>query len=165
MASSRSAALQAVGPRAGQKVLSLRTVAGQDEKPGKALCADAHGFSLHAAVRCTADDRQALEQLCRYITRPALANERVQKLEAKLGAAAATGIDIDAAAVDQARENARANGVAAVFLPAAAPLTGVALKNQPGHPGNFPKTPLRQFARVQALQHLMQQGLGVAVGL
>jgi hypothetical protein len=34
--------------------------------------------SLHAAVRCGADDRQALEQLCRYITRPALANERVQ---------------------------------------------------------------------------------------
>jgi hypothetical protein len=33
---------------------------------------------LHAAVRCGADDRQALEQLCRYITRPALANERVQ---------------------------------------------------------------------------------------
>ena len=32
----------------------------------------------HAAVRCGADDRQALEQLCRYITRPALANERVQ---------------------------------------------------------------------------------------
>ena len=29
-------------------------------------------------MRCGADDRQALEQLCRYITRPALANERVQ---------------------------------------------------------------------------------------
>jgi hypothetical protein len=29
-------------------------------------------------TRCGADDRQALEQLCRYITRPALANERVQ---------------------------------------------------------------------------------------
>ena len=29
-------------------------------------------------MRCAADDRQALEQLCRYITRPALANERVQ---------------------------------------------------------------------------------------
>ena len=42
------------------------------------LCADMNGFSLHAAVRCGADDRQALEQLCRYITRPALANERVQ---------------------------------------------------------------------------------------
>jgi hypothetical protein len=34
--------------------------------------------SLHAAVRCGADDRQALEQLCHYITRPALANGRVQ---------------------------------------------------------------------------------------
>jgi hypothetical protein len=42
------------------------------------LCADINGFSLHAAVRCGADDRQALEQLCRYITRPALSNERVQ---------------------------------------------------------------------------------------
>jgi len=29
-------------------------------------------------VRCGADDRQALEQLCRYITRPAFANECVQ---------------------------------------------------------------------------------------
>ncbi|HEY5285160.1 MAG TPA: transposase [Polyangia bacterium] len=36
------------------------------------------GFSVHAGVRCGAEDRQALEQLCRYITRPALANERVQ---------------------------------------------------------------------------------------
>lgn len=30
------------------------------------------------AARPTTDDRQALEQLCRYITRPALADERVQ---------------------------------------------------------------------------------------
>jgi Putative transposase len=36
------------------------------------------GFSLRAAVRCATDDRQALEQLRRYITRPALANESVQ---------------------------------------------------------------------------------------
>ena len=42
------------------------------------LCADIDAFSLHAAMRCGADNRQALEQLCRYITRPALANERVQ---------------------------------------------------------------------------------------
>ena len=34
------------------------------------LCADIDGFSLHAAVRCGADDRQALEPLCRYSTRP-----------------------------------------------------------------------------------------------
>jgi hypothetical protein len=44
------------------------------------LCADVNvnGFSLHAAARCGADDRHALEQLCRDITLPALANERVQ---------------------------------------------------------------------------------------
>ena len=41
-------------------------------------CANLNGFSLHAAVRCGADDRKSLEQLCRYITRPALANERLQ---------------------------------------------------------------------------------------
>lgn len=44
----------------------------------QALCADEQGFSLHAAVRCAAYERQRLEQLCRYIARPALANERVQ---------------------------------------------------------------------------------------
>ena len=35
----------------------------------------AHGF---LRPRCGAGDRQALEQPCRYITRPALAYERVQ---------------------------------------------------------------------------------------
>src|SRR5262245_24112402 len=30
----------------------------------------------HAGGRCAADQRQALEHLCRYITRPAIANER-----------------------------------------------------------------------------------------
>ena len=44
----------------------------------QALCTNMNGFSLHAAVRCGADARKSLEQLCRYITRPALANERVQ---------------------------------------------------------------------------------------
>ena len=44
----------------------------------QSLCADVDGFSLHAAVRSGADDRQALEQRCGYITRPAVVNERVQ---------------------------------------------------------------------------------------
>jgi hypothetical protein len=39
------------------------------------LCAKLHGFSLHAAVRWGADQRQQLEHLCRYITRPAIANQ------------------------------------------------------------------------------------------
>ena len=36
------------------------------------------GFSLQAAVRVEAHDRKRLEQSCRYITRPALSDERVQ---------------------------------------------------------------------------------------
>jgi len=43
----------ALGPRAGQKVPSLRTVPRRDEeRSATVLCADAHGFSLHAGVRC-----------------------------------------------------------------------------------------------------------------
>ncbi len=42
------------------------------------LCANLEGFSLHAAVRCASHERKPLERLCRYITRPALANERVR---------------------------------------------------------------------------------------
>lgn len=53
------------------------------------LCADIDGFSLHVAVRVAIHDRKRLEQLCRYITRPALSDERVQvnasgQLELKL---------------------------------------------------------------------------------
>ena len=61
----------ALGPRAGQKVLSLRTVPGRDERNTVTLCADAHGFSLHAGVRCGAHQRKEIERLCRYITRQA----------------------------------------------------------------------------------------------
>ena len=60
----------AFGPRAGQKVLTLQGVMPRDAGFEQALCANLNGFSLHAAVRCAADDRKALEQLCRYITRP-----------------------------------------------------------------------------------------------
>ena len=41
-------------------------------------CAETDGFSRHAAVRVEAHDRKRLEQLFRYITRPALSDERVQ---------------------------------------------------------------------------------------
>jgi Putative transposase len=43
------------------------------------LRVNAHGFSLHAALRWRADQRLELEQLCRYITRPAIANERLKR--------------------------------------------------------------------------------------
>jgi putative transposase len=69
----------ALGPHAGQKVLSLQTVpsrAAHSTQPG---CVNAHGFSLHAGVRCGAHQRKELERLCRYITRPAIANERLKR--------------------------------------------------------------------------------------
>jgi len=69
----------ALGPHAGQKVLVLQTVpsrAADSQQPG---CVSAHGFSLYAAVRCGAHQRKELERLCRYITRPAIANERLQR--------------------------------------------------------------------------------------
>ena len=68
----------AFGPRAGQKVLTVQGAMPRETEFKQTLCADIDGFSLHAAVRCAADDRQAPQQLCRYITRSALANERVQ---------------------------------------------------------------------------------------
>ena len=68
----------AFGPRAGQKVLSLQSVPRFEAQPTQQLCANAQGFSLHAEVRCAMNQRHKLEQLCRYITRPAIANERLQ---------------------------------------------------------------------------------------
>ena len=60
----------AFGPRAGQKVLTLQGTMPRNADFKQTLCADMQGFSLHAVVRCKADERQALEQLCRYVTRP-----------------------------------------------------------------------------------------------
>jgi hypothetical protein len=63
--------------RAGQKVLTLRGAMPLEGTAGQPLCADFDRFSLHAAVRFEAHDRTRLEQLCRYITRPALSDMRV----------------------------------------------------------------------------------------
>jgi hypothetical protein len=60
-------------------VLSLRYAASRAAPITQALCANAHGFSLHAEVRCAAGQRSELEQLCRYITRPAIAPRRTGK--------------------------------------------------------------------------------------
>ncbi|MCA3177899.1 MAG: transposase [Burkholderiaceae bacterium] len=68
----------AFGPRAGQKVLTLRSAMPREGRARQPLCADIDGFSLHAAVRLEAHDRKRLGQLCRYITRPALSDERMQ---------------------------------------------------------------------------------------
>jgi hypothetical protein len=46
------------------------------------LCADVDGCSLHAAVRIEAHERKRLERLCRYISRPAPSDERIQLIAA-----------------------------------------------------------------------------------
>jgi ribosomal protein S27E len=67
----------AMGPRAGQKVFTLQSVPGQSaEAPQKGL-AQAAGFSLHAGIGIEADARTKLERLCRYVSRPAVAEERL----------------------------------------------------------------------------------------
>ena len=67
----------AIGPNAGRKALTLRTVPAQPEPVASTLLARQPGFSLHAATCCEANQRDRLEKPCRYITRPAIANERL----------------------------------------------------------------------------------------
>ena len=59
-------------------MLTLRGAMLRETTPRQPLCADIDGFRLHAAVRVEAHDRKRLEQLCRYITRPAPSDEPVQ---------------------------------------------------------------------------------------
>jgi hypothetical protein len=68
----------AFGARAGQKVLTLRGAMPREVTARQPLCAELDGFSLHAAVRIEAHERKRLERLCRYITRPALSDERIR---------------------------------------------------------------------------------------
>ena len=63
---------------AGQKVLKVHGTMPREAQFHQILCTIVQGFSLHAAVRCAMDDRQALEQLCRYITHLAPPSARVQ---------------------------------------------------------------------------------------
>ncbi len=66
----------AVGPNAGRKVMTLQTLPADDppfgEEAGKVS-----GFSLHAGVAARADQRDKLERLCRYISRPAVSEKRL----------------------------------------------------------------------------------------
>jgi hypothetical protein len=66
----------AMGPRAGQKVFSLRTVPARDEEPRKGI-AQYGGFSLHAGIGVEADQREKLERLARYVSRPPVSVERL----------------------------------------------------------------------------------------
>jgi hypothetical protein len=66
----------AVGARAGQKVFSLQTVPARAEEPSKGVAQYAR-FSLHAGIGVEAEQREKLERLTRYVSRPPVAIERL----------------------------------------------------------------------------------------
>ena len=66
----------AVGPHQGRKVFTLQTLPSSDEPFGDQV-GNVAGFSLHAGVAARADERKKLERLCRYISRPAVAEKRL----------------------------------------------------------------------------------------
>ena len=66
-----------LGPRRGQKVYTLRTIEVEEGNDSE-RCLQNNGFSLHAGVSCEADERKKLERLCRYVARPAIANDRLK---------------------------------------------------------------------------------------
>jgi hypothetical protein len=70
----------ALGERKGQRVRRLGALEWADFQPELKgpLCAATQGFSLHAEVYCAPWEREKLEKLCRYIARPAIAEERLQ---------------------------------------------------------------------------------------
>ncbi len=69
----------AMGERKGQRVRRMGTAEFTDFKAELKgpLCAVTRGFSLHAEVYCAPWKRDKLEKLCRYITRPAVSEERL----------------------------------------------------------------------------------------
>ena len=48
------------------------------------LCYASRGFSLHAATTVAAEDRDALERLCKYVSRPPLAAGRLTQTSDEL---------------------------------------------------------------------------------
>lgn len=67
----------AVGPQAGRKVFTLQTLPPTDDESYGGSVGKISGFSLHAGVSAKAHERQKLERVCRYITRPAVSEKRL----------------------------------------------------------------------------------------
>jgi len=71
----------AMGPQQGQKVFTLQTLPASNEGEYGQL-ANTSGFSLHVATSCreifaNADEPEKLERLCRYVSRPAISEQRL----------------------------------------------------------------------------------------
>lgn len=86
LASLMSASTQnrvATGERAGQMVRKVGSFGAEGEKAKKdgSLCANLSGFSLHANVFIEAKKPEKLSRLCRYVSRPPVAEDRLYRLE------------------------------------------------------------------------------------
>jgi hypothetical protein len=71
----------AMGPRSGQKVFTLQGVPAGLVEEQKRGVAEAAGFSLHAGIGIEGEQRGKLERLARYVSRPAVAEERLALTE------------------------------------------------------------------------------------
>lgn len=85
MAALYAAAVQgriAMGADAGQRIVRLGNAALARDvvDTGPSRCATLGEFSLHAGVAIGAGDRAGLERVCRYMGRPPLAAERLERL-------------------------------------------------------------------------------------
>ena len=68
----------AMAPHSGSRTLTLHDPSFvRTDRPVKALTADRDGFSLNVAVSCQPYQRDRLERLCRYVTRPAICLDRL----------------------------------------------------------------------------------------
>ena len=67
----------AVGSQQGRKVMTLQILPDDGDEPLTTRAGNVAGFSLHAGVAAHAHERDKLERLCRYITRPAIATKRL----------------------------------------------------------------------------------------
>ncbi len=67
----------ATGRDAGRKVVTLQTLPGDAECSLEGDAGKVGGFSLHAGVAAEAHESHKLEKLCRYITRPAISEQRL----------------------------------------------------------------------------------------
>jgi hypothetical protein len=76
-AAAASRGVDLVGERAGRP--TLRLVDPDSARPGEPVAAVA-GFNVHAGSAVAARDRQRLEQLCRYLSRPPVAQKRLERL-------------------------------------------------------------------------------------
>jgi hypothetical protein len=69
----------AVGAQRGRKAFTLQSLPPRGDSERTERVAQASGFSLHAGVAAEESARDKLERLCRYISRPAVAQERLSR--------------------------------------------------------------------------------------